>query len=311
MLCRNPFTKDGAAYPCGQCEPCRYNRRKTWAHRIMLEGMCHGDKVFVGLSYSELHAPSLAPEDARLPLSLKPKHMQDFLKRLRFKVSPLKLRYYLVGEYGDKTWRPHYHAILFGYPCCVRRHTLRLTVGGRPLAYRCCDHCALLQSAWPFGDVDLGTVTRESASYCAEYTVKKMTAAGDIRLQRGHRFLEPEFCRMSLRPGIGVDGMWNVAQAMVDNNLHETMMDVPTALRHGNKHYPLGRYLRGKLREMVGRDGKAPPEALENLKAEVRAVRQAAFDASVSFSKALSSIDDGRVLNMKHRAEMFKRRKVL
>lgn len=303
--------KDGAAFPCGQCQPCRFNRRKTWAHRIMLESLCHADKVFIGLSYSEFHLPALDADVGRLPPTLKPKHLQDWLKRLRKKVEPLKLRFYAVGEYGDQSWRPHYHVILFGYPRCVRERTLRLPGSTRPLAHMCCDHCALIQASWPYGDVDLGTVTRESASYCAEYTVKKMTAPDDKRLRVGDKYRHPEFCRMSLRPGIGVDAMWNVASDMMLHGLDESMLDVPSSLRHGSSNYPLGRYLRGKLREMIGRDKKAPPEVLENLKKELQPLREAAFFAGKSFKKELVSLNDGRVLNMKVRSEIFKRRRGL
>lgn len=275
----------------------------------MLEGLCHPDKSFIGLSYSELYLPSLDPEAGRSPASLKPKHLQDWLKRVRRKVDPLKLRFYAVGEYGDESWRPHYHTILFGYPTCVRGHTLRLPGSTRPVAYMCCEHCALIQATWPFGDVDLGTVTRESASYCAEYTVKKLTSVDDPRLLRSGARIHPEFCRMSLRPGIGSDYMWEVASGMITHSLDESMLDVPQSLKHGPANWPLGRYLRGRLREMIGRDKNAPPEALENLKAELSPLRQIAFDASVSFSKALASIDDGRVANMKVRSEIYKRRK--
>lgn len=306
MLCRNPFMKDGAAFPCGQCQPCRFNRRRMWAHRIMLEAFCHREKAFIGLSYSELYLPSLEPSIGRLPPTLRPKHLQDWLKRIRKKF-PLKLRFYAVGEYGDQSWRPHYHVILYGYPTCVRGRTYREPGSSRPLAFRCCDHCAFLQATWPFGDVDLGSVTHHSASYCAEYTVKKMTALDDPRL-KGRL---PEFCRMSLRPGIGVDAMWNVAQDLVKFGLDESMADVPSALRHGSKEFPLGRYLRGILREMIGREKSAPPEALKAIQEELRPLRQAAFDASRSFKAALVESGNGRIAQIEAKNAIFKRSKSL
>ena len=116
---------------------------------------------------------------------------------------------------------------------------------------------------------------------------------------------------MSLRPGIGVDGMWDVASSMLEFGLDESMADVPSALRHGNKEYPLGRYLRGKLREMIGRDKNAPPDVLEKIKEELRPLREAAFEASRSFKAELVSANDGRALNMKVRSDIFKRRKVV
>ena len=96
---------------------------------------------------------------------------------------------------------------------------------------------------------------------------------------------------------------------LMEHGLDEVMPDVPSALTHGRVNYPIGRYLRGKLREMVGRDKKAPPEALEAIQAELSPLRQAAFDASSSFKDALVSASEGRRLNMKVRSEIFKRRK--
>ena len=166
-----------------------------------------------------------------------------------------------------------------------------------------------MQSAWPWGDIDVGTVTKDSASYCAEYTVKKMTASDDKRLLVGNVHRHPEFCRMSLRPGIGVDGMWDVASKLMEHGLDEVMPDVPSALMHGRTSLPIGRYLRGKLREMVGRDKKAPQAALDAIKAELLPLRQAAFDASRSFKDELVRASDGSVELMKIRSEIYKRRK--
>lgn len=90
--------------------PCRLNRRRLWTHRLLLEQLKHGDSCFLTLTYDEKHLPEGG--------SLVPKHAQDFLKRLRSKTN-LKLRYYLVGEYGEDTERPHYHVALFGYPNCA------------------------------------------------------------------------------------------------------------------------------------------------------------------------------------------------
>ena len=40
--------------------------------------------------------------------------IQKFLKRLR-KAYRGKLRYFVAGEYGEQTARPHYHMILYGW----------------------------------------------------------------------------------------------------------------------------------------------------------------------------------------------------
>lgn len=273
----------------------------------MLEAFCHHEKAFIGLSYSELHLPVLDPYFGRSPSSLKPKHLQDWLKRMRRGMEPLRLRFFAVGEYGDRSWRPHFHVVLFGYPTCVRGRTLREFGSDRPIAYKCCPNCRMVQAAWPWGDVDLGTVTHHSASYCASYTVKKMTSPDDTRLHGRH----PEFARMSLRPGIGVDAMWDVASTMMQYGLDESMADVPSAMRYGNRELPLGRYLRGKLRGMVGRDEKAPPSTVQAISEELQPLRDAAFENSRSFKKEVIAAGDGRYLQIMAKSLIFKQRRGL
>ena len=45
------------------------------------------------------------------PIILKKSDFQKFIKRLR---KDYDIKYFACGEYGDKTLRPHFHAILFG-----------------------------------------------------------------------------------------------------------------------------------------------------------------------------------------------------
>lgn len=194
---------------------------------MILESLSHPASCFVTLTYNDDHIPeggTLNPDDTKL-----------FLKRLRKAYHPLKLRYYLVGEYGDRTLRPHYHIALFGVP--------------PDAVYTIAD--AWARNGNPIGHVVVGTLTFESAAYIAGYVTKKMTKADDPRLGGRH----PEFARMSLRPGIGALAMDQVADMLhtrVGSRLIAETGDVPTVLRHGGKPMPLGRYLRRKLREKVG-----------------------------------------------------------
>lgn len=65
----------------------------------MLEAAQYEDNCFITLTYDDEHLP--------LGMSLVPKDLQDFLKRFRSRIAPIKVRYYGVGEYGDQTQRPH------------------------------------------------------------------------------------------------------------------------------------------------------------------------------------------------------------
>lgn len=205
--------------------PCRLNRRRLISTRLMLESFQHEASFFVTLTFDEEHCPDeLSVRDGQL-----------FLKRLRRRLPPKTLRYYLVGEYGERTWRPHYHAALFG----LREPDL---VG----------------AAWPFGHVHVGFVTPQSTAYLAGYVTKKMTSKDDFRLGGRH----PEFARMSLKPGIGAGAV----QALADGAREA----LPSVIRMEGKLFPLGRYLKRKITEVYGQCTSERDRQLEYLLSEHR-----------------------------------------
>jgi hypothetical protein len=151
----------------------------------MHEASLHTENCFITLTYRDN------------PVSLDYRDFQLFMKRLR-KVFP-RVRFYMCGEYGEQLNRPHFHACLFGvnFPDRVRF--------SRSL-YR----SPLLESLWRHGYSSIGEVTFESAAYVARYIMKKVT--GDPAVDH-YRHVDtetgevidrvPEFCHMSLKPGIG------------------------------------------------------------------------------------------------------------
>lgn len=227
MICKNPYALGDNAFGCGQCTPCRINRRRLWTHRLVLESYKHEHSCFVTLTYNDEHLPTGG--------NLSPADLRNYIKRLRKLCSPIKLRFYAVGEYGDRTQRPHYHLLVYG-------------IGE--------GHTQTIADAWSIagkalGHVVVGTLTFESAGYVSGYVTKKMTKADDPRLNGRH----PEFARMSNRPGIGAAAMDDLANLLFTKHGSKQLAltgDVPTSLKHGSKNMPLGRYLRRKLREKVG-----------------------------------------------------------
>lgn len=211
----------GTPFPCGQCLPCRINKRRVWTHRLMLERFCHETAVFVTLTYDPEHLPVAEKETG----TLDKRDVQLWLKRLRKAVEPKKLRYYLCGEYGTQTYRPHYHAIIYG-------------LGP--------EHVQLIASTWAKGLVHVGDCTPESCQYVAGYVTKKMTKKQDAE--------QKEFAVMSLRPGIGYPALDKIVELMKDEQFQKYILklgDVPSSLRHGAKLLPFGRYLKNKLRCMM------------------------------------------------------------
>jgi len=263
LLCRNPYMAPGGlAYGCGQCLPCRINKRREWVHRLLLEATQHPQNSFWTLTYSDDNVP--LTEDALG--TLEPSHLTAFLKRLRKAYQPLKIRYFYVGEYGDITERPHYHLALFNMPGCLRGITQVDRRGN------CCSVCDTVRRIWGYGLVHAGILEANSCTYIAGYVTKKLTSKDDPRLKGRTQ----EFARMSLKPGIGATFMPEVASAYLSHNLHSTRTDVTTALRQGRSVLPLGRYLTRLLRQHVGMTPNAPPETIQKKMEELRELREKA-----------------------------------
>lgn len=179
--------------PCGQCMRCRLARVLDWRTRLVCEAAMHERSSFLTLTYSDEHLP--------FDYGLNPRHVQLFLKRLR-KQLEVPIRFFAAGEYGSKTFRPHYHLLVFGEDFAADRYVWRRTPSGH-MSYR----SPLLEKCWPLGSSEIGTVTPQSAGYVCGYVLKKRRDAGHY--QRVHPFtgelcdVMPEFIRCSNRPGIG------------------------------------------------------------------------------------------------------------
>lgn len=271
----------------------------------MLESLLHPVNSFVTLTYNDSSIPI---QSATGLATLLPVHLQNFLKKLRKQLEPSKIRFYAVGEYGDETFRPHYHLALFNFPTCARGNTGAGMV--RPSWAACCDNCRTIGNTWGHGNVLLGTLETSSAQYVAGYVTKKMTHRLDPRLLGR----EPEFARMSLRPGIGSDFMHEVASTLLQFNLEKTRADVPSALEHGKgRKLPLGRYLQKKLRTLVGQNEAAPQETLDKVAAEMLPLRLAAKTSKTHpslKSQVVLSGTTGR-LRLEQKQRLYTRKKSL
>ena len=241
-------------------------------------------------------------KNGKLGGNLVPKHLQDWLKRLRSVLSPLRLRFFAVGEYGSKSYRPHYHAVLFGFPSCSHVQTRVDHASGRPDAIRCCASCRIIQRTWPFGLVQLGQVNAQSTAYIARYTVKKLTG----NMEELYNGRTPEFARMSLKNGgIGAPAVTDVARAIAISG-RDSDVDVPHSLRHGSTLKPLDRYLRRKLRVSLGRDERAPDEALQELGKEMLPLRLAARSSTKSLRKFIQERDEQAIATLEAKLNIYK-----
>lgn len=179
MECQSPryLPKQDMVVPCGVCAFCGATKRSDWALRLHYEGRRHLVKKFVTLTYAD---PNLRWKNG--VSQLYKRDLQLWFKRIRR--AGYKVRYYAVGEYGSKTYRPHYHVLLFGdVPDDVIRDSW-------------CEESTSRNAGQPTGHVHIGAVTEASVMYCLGYIINGK--GWQMRTKR-----ERPFAIMSRKPGIG------------------------------------------------------------------------------------------------------------
>lgn len=194
--------------PCGQCIGCRMEYSRQWANRCMLELQDHDSAFFCTFTYDNDHVPtSFYPDpetgEAIPSLTLKKRDFQLLMKRIRRRFEDDHIRFYACGEYGGQTFRPHYHAILFGLHLNDLTPYKTVRLGDQYYTYY---NSSKLSSCWldddgnPIGFVVVGEVTWESCAYTARYMLKKLKGKDAVFYDAHH--IEPEFTLMSRKPGI-------------------------------------------------------------------------------------------------------------
>lgn len=147
--------------PCGKCLNCTKRRISSWTFRLEQQSKDITSAKFITLTYettpyTKNHLPTLKKSD-----------FQKFLKRLR-KSHPTipytkkngktghksNIKYYACGEYGSKTHRPHYHAIIFNVDD---------------------SHLAKLEAIWSHGQVHIAQCNLATISYTLGYLKKPFT----------------------------------------------------------------------------------------------------------------------------------------
>lgn len=182
-----------ALIPCGKCLGCRIDYARDWCHRMCFELKDNDEKaIFLTLTYNNENVPR---SDSGA-LTLCKRDLQLFFKRLRKFFSDRKIRFYIAGEYGPRTFRPHYHSIVYGLTLSDFPD-LRL-IGSNELKDPYFSS-PTLEKIWSNGFVLFSSVSYKTCSYVSRYVLKKRFRSDfspfDDRL--------PEFNLSSRRPGIG------------------------------------------------------------------------------------------------------------
>lgn len=193
--------------PCGNCMSCRLRYSRDWANRCMLELQSHDSAWFLTITYDDDHIPIAQSEDEngtlRVAGTLYKRDFQLFMKRLRKARPDDKIRFFACGEYGPETFRPHYHAIIYGLHLDDLRPSRWKS---KKPGYEHCPYyeSAFLEDVWHNqGHIVVTEVSWETCAYVARYITKKRK--GPEAQFYSDLNIDPPFLLMSRRPGIARD----------------------------------------------------------------------------------------------------------
>lgn len=153
-MCLTPVRlKSGDDVPCGKCAHCIQTKRTHWAVRVYNECITCELGFFITLTYSNEFltwvddVPVLQYDDVK-----------KFFKKVR--KEGYNFRYFLVGEYGEKSGRPHYHLIL-------------VTDNVKFDVYKFCEK-------WNLGFSHIGLISMASIMYVLKDMLKEVDMFKDV-----------------------------------------------------------------------------------------------------------------------------------
>lgn len=271
FLCDNPFVKfkkpysgdtvatmemnrvqpdDFTILPCGKCDHCLEKKAKEWGHRMVLESKVHDKMAYLTLTFNDESLRKSGP-------SLNKREMQLFLKRLRKAFNGRKIRYFIVGEYGPRNLRKHYHAVLFNvdghdyYGNYERLKAKLPIIPGRTDWH-------VIHDVWKeFGFSKIEKPKGGCFHYLSGYVTKISKRRNEI-IAKG---LEPEFRMMS--KGLGSEYVNRLANRIKNKKVKRPEMPLQfleynyrskKTGRFRKVKRGLGRYLKNKLHQKIGMD---------------------------------------------------------
>jgi hypothetical protein len=186
--------------PCGKCHICISKRALEWSTRARHEISEHTENSFITLTYSDENLPShfIIKSD-----------FQKFIKRLRKKTNK-KIRYMVSYEYGSLNYRPHFHAILFGYTPPNMEYLFKTSSGAK--LYKSPE----LEKLWKHGFHSVGEANEKTAYYIASYALKGQEKEL-VHPETGEECTLRDSMNVSVRPAIGKEFFLKNYNQLVDS----------------------------------------------------------------------------------------------
>lgn len=179
-MCTNPIkiivNKEEYTVKCGKCDTCKKEKAQDWAIKLINESKYHKKACFVTLTFDNkilLDKNSKAYKMGAnasfiFNINNSKEYFKKFIKRLRKYYKDTRITYYHVGEYGEKTHRPHHHIILYGVDFGEDRKEAEISKSGKPQFAS-----QILTDLWACGRCRLQDINSNNIIYIAQYSLKK------------------------------------------------------------------------------------------------------------------------------------------
>lgn len=141
--------------PCGKCHSCRKAKSTAWRIRLNSEFDKYPNSVFITLTFNDKNLKRFKYEPNRA--------VRLWLDRMRKRLGK-QIRHFIIGEYGDKTSRFHYHGILFNVPDFFTVDTLSDT--------------------WQYGFCYIGWCNKKTINYILKYITKVDDSGKTLKIPR-------------------------------------------------------------------------------------------------------------------------------
>lgn len=154
MTCETPIWIQGQTVPCGKCSACLTNKRNHWIIRLTEEAKESVTSFFMTITYSDENL--VCDSDGVSVLCYD--HLRAFHKATR-KLG-FKYKYFSVGEYGEKSNRPHYHMLVFSLSSNFNYD--------------------LFEKCWKYGFIQYGYLNEATIKYCTKDMLKEVDLYKDL-----------------------------------------------------------------------------------------------------------------------------------
>jgi hypothetical protein len=183
--------------------------------------------------------------------SLQPEDVTLWLKKVRKKLP--QFRYFLVGEYGEKHGRPHYHLIMFNVQANFETEKI-------------------IKETWGHGFIQIKPADHKNIQYTARYVIKKLTKPDQFP-----EGVHPEYARQSRMPGLGHGAAIKLVESYMKkgllpadstDNQQKIRLCTDGNFRYNKRMYPLSSYISEKILDEL--DKRYPDAETTDIRKAIR-----------------------------------------